>query len=220
MFQNALMVVARQPVPGQTKTRLSPPLSSKQAADLYTCFLSDTLETIRRVPNVRLIIGFSPQDAQGYFRELAPDIELLPQHGTSLGERLDNLLTEVLLNGVEKAVVLDSDSPSLPDVYLSMAFEHLDSTDVVLGPTQDGGYYLIGMKKPHPQLLRQVPMSTPHVLQDTLSLAAQSGLSASLLPTWYDIDTVDDLHQLQADLNAHRNGTGVRTRHWLTTNSW
>jgi len=126
----------------------------------------------------------------------------------------------VLSSGVDKAVVVDSDSPSLPDAYLSMAFEHLDSSDIVLGPTRDGGYYLIGMKKPHPQLLRQVPMSTLHVLQDTLSLSAQSGLSVSLLPTWYDIDTIDDLRQLKAEMRAPHNGAGVHTRRWLAKNSW
>src|SRR5688572_1569601 len=190
---NTLLVVAKQPVPGQTKTRLCPPLSHAQAADLYECFLRDTLDIMRKVPGVQCAIGFLPENAGSYFRQLAPDMELTCQYGASLGERLDHLLTEVLANGSQRAVVMDSDSPTLPVEYLSQAFAQLADADVVLGPTRDGGYYLIGMKQPQPHLLRQVQMSTPHVLTDTLALAKSTKLAVSLLPTWYDIDTIADL---------------------------
>ena len=80
-----------------------------------------------------------------------------------------------------------------------MAFELLDQADVVLGPTEDGGYYLIGMKKPHPRLLREVQMSTPDVLTDTQELAKRMGVNIALLPPWYDVDTASDLERLQAE---------------------
>lgn len=218
---NTLLVVAKQPLPGQTKTRLCPPLSQTQAADLYECFLRDTLDIMRKVRDVRRVIGFLPEAAQDYFRQLAPDMELTCQSGDSLGERLDHLLTETLVNGSQQAVVMDSDSPTLPVDYISQAFEQLRTVDVVIGPTRDGGYYLIGMKHPQPHLLRQVQMSTPHVLADTLALAQATGVRVSLLPTWYDIDTIADLHQLDNEITAlSKNGSAKATRQWIARTDW
>jgi rSAM/selenodomain-associated transferase 1 len=218
---NSLLVVAKRPVPGSTKTRLCPPLSQGQAADLYECFLRDTLDLMRKVPGVQQIIGFLPEDARDYFHRLAPDMELTCQIGASLGERLDHLLTGALVSGSQRVVVMDSDSPTLPVEYLSQAFDLLVDADVVLGPTRDGGYYLIGMKQPQPRLLRQVQMSTPRVLADTLALAETAGLAVSLLPTWYDIDTIDDLHQLEDEITRlSSNGSAPATRQWLTQTNW
>jgi len=217
---DTLLVVAKQPAPGQTKTRLCPPLTPTQAAELYDCFLRDTLEVMRQVPGVQRVIGFLPEDAQGYFRQLAPDMALACQRGASLGERLDRLLTEALAGGSPRAVVMDSDSPTLPHAYLSQAFERLNEVDVVIGPTRDGGYYLIGMNQPQPHLLRQVQMSTPHVLIDTLALAKATGLTVSLLPTWYDVDTITDLRQLDSEIAANHNGIAATTRHWLARTEW
>jgi rSAM/selenodomain-associated transferase 1 len=218
---NTLLVVAKQPIPGQTKTRLCPPLSHAQAADLYECFLRDTLDIMRKVPGVQCMIGFLPENARRYFHQLAPDMELTRQDGASLGERLDHLLTEVLANGSQRAVVMDSDSPTLPVEYVSQAFDQLTDAAVVLGPTRDGGYYLIGMKQPQPHLLRQVQMSTPHVLRDTLALAEASGLAVSLLPTWYDVDTIADLNHLDDEITKVRaNGSAPATRRWLARTEW
>ena len=220
-MSDALLVVAKQPAPGQTKTRLCPPLTPAQAAALYDCFLRDTLDTMRKVPDVGRVIAFLPEEAQGYFNQLAPDMALVPQRGFSLGERLDNLLTEALANGAQRAVVMDSDSPTLPAAYLSQAFERLADSDVVLGPTRDGGYYLIGLKQPQPHLLRQVQMSTPNVLGDTLKLAEASGLAVSLLPGWYDVDTIADLRQLDREIiGMSANGHAAATRRWLAETNW
>lgn len=217
---DTLLVVAKQPAPGQTKTRLCPPLTPPQAADLYDCFLRDTLALMRQVPDVQRVIGFLPEDAQTYFRQLAPDMALVCQRGVSLGERLDQLLTEALAGGSPRAVIMNSDSPTLPPHYLSQAFERLTEADVVLGPTRDGGYYLIGMNQPRPHLLRQVQMSTPHVLTDTLALAEATGLTVSLLPTWYDVDTITELHQLDQEIAANPNGVAAATRLWLARTAW
>jgi len=218
---DTLLVVAKQPIPGQTKTRLCPPLTPIQAADLYECFLLDTLDMMRKVQGVRRVIGYLPENAEGYFAQLAPDMELVCQRGDSLGERLDSLISAALANGSPRAVVMDSDSPTLPAAYVSLAFERLNGADVVLGPTMDGGYYLIGMKQPQPTLLRQVSMSTPHVLADTLELAKASRLAVSLLPTWYDIDTIGDLQQLVSEAGGiTANRSGVATRRWLLQTNW
>jgi rSAM/selenodomain-associated transferase 1 len=218
---DTLLVVAKQPAPGQTKTRLCPPLTPSQAAELYECFLRDTLDAMREVPGVEPVIGYLPDDAQDYFHQLAPDMSLIRQRGSSLGERLDDLLKQAITGGSQKAVVMDSDSPTLPADYLSMAFEQLTETDVVLGPTTDGGYYLIGVKQPQPRLLRQVQMSTSHVLADTLALAKASGLSVSLLPTWYDVDTIADLRRLESEIaEMSANGRAAATSRWLAHSGW
>jgi glycosyltransferase A (GT-A) superfamily protein (DUF2064 family) len=171
---------------------------------------------MRQVAGVHRRIGFLPEDAQGYFQQLALDMDLTCQLGASLGERLDHLLTEALVSGSPRAVVMDSDSPTLPSEYISQAFDQLGEVDVVMGPTRDGGYYLIGMKEPQSHLLREVQMSTSHVLADTLALAESTGLTVSLLPTWYDIDTIDDLHELDEEITRlSKNGSAMATRDWL-----
>lgn len=200
-MQRTLLVVAKRPAAGQTKTRLCPPLSGDSAAALYECFLRDTLEVTRQVPGITRAIGYLPEHADDYFRALAPDMALTPQRGADLGERLDHLLADALAAGADQAVVMDSDSPTLPAAYIAQAFRALDgAADVVLGPCDDGGYYLIGLKRPQPRLLRDVQMSTPHVVRDTLALAEQLGLQVALLPSWYDVDTVAELERLRAEL--------------------
>ncbi|NTU81829.1 MAG: glycosyltransferase [Chloroflexales bacterium] len=212
----ALLVVAKQPAAGQTKTRLCPPLDGEAAAALYACFLRDTVEVMRQVPDVRREIVYLPAAAAGYFHALAPDMALSPQRGADLGERLDQLLTAALAGGAHKAVVMNSDSPTLPAAYIAQAFALLDAHDVVLGPSDDGGYYLIGLREPRPRLLRDVPMSTPTVLRDTLAIAADLGLRTALLPTWYDIDTIADLDRLRAELREAPAAVAAHTRAFLS----
>lgn len=202
-LSNALIVVAKRPAAGQTKTRLGAVLSPETAATLYECFLRDTLERVRQVPEARPVVAFLPEDAGAYFAQLAPDFERIPQVGPDLGARLDNALSHYLHNGCDRAVIMNSDGPTLPAAYLSQAFQELNGpADVVLGPCDDGGYYLIGLKRPAPRLLREVRMSTPRVTADTLALAAAEGLRVALLPTWYDVDDADSLARLMDELAA------------------
>ena len=218
MSTQALLVIAKRPTAGQTKTRLTPPLSPDEASNLYECFLRDTLDVARAVPGVSRLIHFAPDEASAYFEQLAPDFGLLPQVGDGLGQRLEQVLTHCLNNGFERAVIMDSDSPTLPAAYVEQAFASLAAADVVLGPCEDGGYYLIGLNRPQPQLLLGVQMSTPDVLRDTLALAEQSRLRVALLPRWYDVDTAPELERLRAELAGAANGDGPHTRallsHW------
>lgn len=210
---NALLVVAKRPAPGRTKTRLAPPLSPHQAATLYECFLKDTLDLVREIPTVQPVIAYLPAREKAYFSSLAPDFELLLQTGSDLGSRLDHALTQYLALGYGRVVIMNSDGPTLPPRYLEMAFEMLaGDTDVVLGPCDDGGYYLIGLKQPAPRLLREVRMSTAHVTADTLDLAADMGLQATLLPCWYDVDDVDTLARLIKELDDSPSGLAAHTR--------
>jgi len=215
--KNALIVVAKRPAPGRTKTRLSPPLTPELASSLYECFLCDTLDQMRQVKDAHHVIAYL--DEPNYFKRLAPDFELIPQQGHDLGERLDNALSLYLSRGCEHAVIMDSDSPTLPSDYLSQAFNVLsDGADVVLGPCDDGGYYLIGIKKPTPRLLLEVQMSTPTVADDTIALAKEEGLNLVTLPIWYDVDDVTSLSRLMEEINTHHPATAQHTRQFLSQN--
>ncbi|HLF74863.1 MAG TPA: TIGR04282 family arsenosugar biosynthesis glycosyltransferase [Anaerolineales bacterium] len=218
--KNALIVVAKQPSPGRTKTRLSPPLTPEQASALYECFLFDTLDQMQQVDGARKVIAYLPLEARDYFQRFAPDFQLVPQNGHDLGSRLDRALTDFLSQGSERAVIMDSDSPTLPSIHLSQAFESLSNgADVVLGPCDDGGYYLIGIKQPAPRLLREVQMSTPTVAADTIGLAEQEGLGVSLLPTWYDVDDAASLLRLMHEVENLDSGIAIHTRQFLGQSS-
>jgi rSAM/selenodomain-associated transferase 1 len=212
--RNALIVVAKRPTPGKTKTRLSPPLTPELSSALYECFLFDTLDQMRQVDEAQRVIAYL--DERDYFQRLAPDFELIPQEGHDLGERLDNALTLYLSRGYERVIIMDSDSPTLPPDYLSRAFHVLsDGADVVLGPCEDGGYYLIGLKKPIPRLLREVHMSTPTVATETIALAKEEGLNLISLPIWYDIDDVASLSRLIQEIEYLSPTVAVHTRRFL-----
>jgi uncharacterized protein len=215
---NALIVVAKRPTPGKTKTRLSPPLTPELSSALYECFLFDTLDQMRQVDEAQRVIAYL--DERDYFQRLAPDFELIPQQGHDLGERLDHALTSYLSRGYERVVIMDSDSPTLPPEHLSQAFRILsDGGDVVLGPCDDGGYYLIGIKKPAPRLLLEVQMSTPTVTADTIALAEENGLKVGLLPTWYDIDDAASLLRLMREVENPDLGVATYTRKFLRQSS-
>jgi rSAM/selenodomain-associated transferase 1 len=216
----ALLVVAKQPAPDQTKTRLTPPLKGEQASALYECFLLDTLDIVRAArARIALtpIIAYLPSEGEGYFRQIAPDFDLLLQEGSDLSERLYHATRHCLTHGFDRAVIMDSDSPSLPPDYLVEAFTALGEADVSLGACDDGGYYLIGLKKPAPSLFLTVTMSTDHVAADTLDRVAQAGWRAHLLPVHYDIDYVSDLRRLIEELNCLPDHIAPRTRAFLQT---
>jgi uncharacterized protein len=212
----ALIVFAREPLAGRTKTRLTPPLSAADAAALYACFLRDTLDTARRVAGAAVVVAYTPAQAGGYFADLAPELVAVPQRGADLGERMDTAFSDAFARGAAAAVIIGSDSPHLPATIIERAFAELESgADLVLGPADDGGYYLIGARAPQPRLLRAVPLSTPTVLADTLRVAAELGLRVALLPRWYDIDTVAELRRLAAELAHGPPDVAPQTRAFL-----
>jgi uncharacterized protein len=214
--KNILIVIAKRPTPGKTKTRLVPPLTPEQATRLYECFLQDTLDLIKQVSDIQPAIAFFPEYERVYFEKLAPGFDLHLQNGAALGERLDDALQHYLRSGNCHVVIMDSDSPTLPVAYLSQAFDELNKgSEMVLGPCDDGGYYLIGLKQPAPRLLREVQMSTPHVAQDTLNIAAEMELKYSLLPIWYDIDEILTLRRLVGELEKMPTEVARSTRAFL-----
>ncbi|PDW04488.1 TIGR04282 family arsenosugar biosynthesis glycosyltransferase [Candidatus Viridilinea mediisalina] len=194
-----LILMAKRPSPGQTKTRLCPPLTPEQAARLYAGMLRDSIALIQQVPAVQPAIAVSPDDAEGYFADLAPDLRLLRQGSGDLAQRLAYVTATAFAYGAPAVAVMSSDTPMLPLAYLQQAFAALTTHELVLGPCDDGGYYLAALRRPAPSIFTSVTMSTPHVLRDTMAEAQRLGLSVSLLPSCYDIDTPADLARLAAD---------------------
>lgn len=200
-MENALIVVVKEPVPGFTKTRLSPPLTPQTAAEFYRCLMLDTFALMTRLEFADCTVAYTPASARGYFETLVPNgFRLVPQCGTDLGERLANALTHHLDLGYRRAVIMNSDGPTLPLAYLEEAFLGLGTADVTLGPGHDGGYYLIGMKQPHPDLFHGIAWSTEQVIPQTLAICRRLGLAVHQLPEWYDVDVAADLARLHRDL--------------------
>jgi rSAM/selenodomain-associated transferase 1 len=196
----ALATMAKVPVPGAVKTRLCPPLEPAEAATLARCFLQDRLEQLAALPVGEPMVAFTPQERAEELQSLLPTgVRLIPQAGEDLGARLDRLLTDLLGEGYAGAIAVDADSPTLPSVYLEEACRQLlaGGIDVVVGPSEDGGYYLIGLRRPAPGLFRAMPWSTSAVLAETMARAREARLRVSLLPTWFDIDRGPDLERLR-----------------------
>ncbi len=200
--RRAVAIMAKQPDPATTKTRLHPVLAPAVAAKLYECFLLDTIDLVSDLDGVEPAVAFHPEDAADYFSSIAPQANLVFQKGEDLGERLDTVLTRLLNEGFDQAAAISSDSPSLPPGEIERAFSLLNDphVDVVLGPAQDGGYYLIAVDQPPGPLVTDVVMSTPTVLADTVAQADALSLRVALLEPWFDVDEPADLERLRADL--------------------
>lgn len=200
-MDNALIVVAKEPVPGLTKTRLCPPFTPESAAEFYRCLMLDTLALMTRLDGVDHVIAYTPPSARAYFEDLAPEgFRLVEQEGADLGERLANALAHHFDLGYQRVVIMNSDGPTLPLTYLQEAFSGLAQADITLGPGHDGGYYLIGMKKIHPELFQGIAWSTGEVIPQTLKICRRLGLRVHQLAEWYDVDVGADLARLHRDL--------------------
>jgi uncharacterized protein len=215
----AVAVMARVPGAGPVKSRLHAALTAAGAAELYRCFLLDRLDALAAVPGIAPVVAFTPAEAGARMAALAPSgFALVPQEGDELGERLARLFATLLAAGHPAALAMDSDSPTLPMAYVGEAARALaaDEADVVVGPTDDGGYYLIGLREPRPALFADVPWSTPTVFEVTVERARRGGLRVRLLPQWFDVDTAADLRRLQAEVAGAGDGP-ARTRAFLRT---
>jgi rSAM/selenodomain-associated transferase 1 len=191
-----LIIFAKEPAPGQVKTRLCPPMSPQDAARLHGQFLEDVLEEMARLPEITIALAYTPESSRPFFQNLAPPaILLVAQAEAYLDERLIQACDWGFAQGFETVLIRNSDSPDLPGWVVVEAQLILDSgrAQVVLGPCPDGGYYLMGLKSPQPQLFQGISWSSPTVLADTLAQAERLGLTVHLLPTWLDIDTLADL---------------------------
>jgi hypothetical protein len=214
----ALIIMAKEPAVGQTKTRLCPPLTPTQAAALYQAMLKDTIQLAAGLERVQLGIAVTPPSATASFQSIVPaQTVLLPIAGTDIGDCLNQTLTHLLASGYSQVMAINSDGPTLPLAYLCQAIDALKkaNVDVVLGPSEDGGYYLIGSKQPQPGLFENIAWSTEQVTAQTLARAEALGLNVALLPSWYDVDTAADLDRLRAELDELPPEALVHTRRFF-----
>jgi rSAM/selenodomain-associated transferase 1 len=199
----ALVVFAKAPIPGQVKTRLCPPLTPDEAATLHGSFVIDTLERTRTaVSKFRLrvdrYLACAPSSTLVFFKimEERQAVTLLDQEGEDLGARMSHACDGLFRGGYQRVVLVGTDAPSLPLEYYRQAFDLLEQHDVAVGPAFDGGYYMIGFKKPVPEIFFGIPWSTDRVLALTKEKAAGLGLHIGELPPWRDVDTIEDLNVL------------------------
>ena len=211
----ALGLMAKAPFAGEVKTRLVPPLTLSEAAALNVCFLRDMVTNVKSITETEPASGFvvyTPAGSESAFEDLVPSgFKLLAQRGPSLGERLCNATEDLLREGYTDVCLINSDSPTLPRSILIRAIESLalEGDRVVLGAADDGGYYLIGLKRAHRKLFDGIVWSTSDVLARTKQRAAEIDLPVELLPPWYDVDDAETLNRLCEELFCPRSLNGA-----------
>ncbi len=198
--------MAKAPRAGKVKTRLQPPLSAEEAAALNVCFLRDTAENIATVAGgggARGLVCYTPVGDEAAFDGLLPNgFELIAQRGDGFGERLFCAAEDILSCGFGAVCLIDSDSPTLPASALREAVSALENPGerVVLGPSEDGGYYLIGVKRAESRLFEGITWSTERVYAETEQRVRELGLPLVELSRWYDVDDAETLAILQGEL--------------------
>lgn len=205
----AAAIVCKTPIGGLSKTRLSPPLRLEQCARISECFIRDLSRSVQALADESAISGialYTPYGSEAHLQSLLPAaFRLHPQGDGDLGARLSKGSAELLAEGYDGVILINSDSPTLPLSILRDAADALHDGDrIVLGPAIDGGYTLIGLSRPHPQLFDDVPWSTPVVHALTLRRAGEIGVSVSNLATWYDVDDANSLEILAAEMRGER----------------
>jgi uncharacterized protein len=204
--QCALAVMAKAPRAGKVKTRLAPPLTLEQAAAINVCFLRDTTESIASVAasgRAAGVISYTPVGDEALFDNLLPpEFALIPQRGDGFGERLLATAEDLLACGYGSVCLIDSDSPTVPTAVLAEAVAELERAGdrVVVGPSHDGGYYLIGLKRAHAEVFANINWSTASVFAETVAAAKAASLETVVLPLWYDVDDAESLEILRREL--------------------
>lgn len=199
-----LGLFAKDPKPGQVKTRLAAATSPEFAARVAESFLLDMLDRLGEVKASR-VLAFSPAPARPYFGEIVRGrFDLMPQGDGDLGRRMATFFTDQLRSGAEAVVLLGTDSPTLPPAFVEQAFRALECADVVLGPATDGGYYLVGCARRVPPIFDGISWGGSDVLRQTIERLADPTWRLALLPPWYDVDTLDDWRMLRGHVFAMR----------------
>ncbi len=210
MKENCLGIFLKHPEPGKVKTRLSRDIGASKAVELYRCFVEATLKRAGSCGEYDTKLFFSPVDKKNEICEwLGNGYELCAQVGGDLGERLFNAFRSLYDTGAKGAVIIGSDSPTLDDASIAGAFDALNRNDMVVGPTTDGGYYLVGLsfnsgsfaKFENMALFSGIEWSTENVYEQTVKRAKENNISLGLLPPHYDVDCVDDLSRLKREID-------------------
>ena len=220
-FQNpksrqALILFAKPPVPGRVKTRLTELLSDGEAARLYEAFLRDAIDRYSTLEaDVHLYVSPPleawPEGLRG------GDFLLCQQEGEGLGQRMKHAFQRTIAAGYRRVVITGTDHPTLPLSYLRQAFQALHKTpSLCIGPSDDGGYYLLGMTTTHAHLFEEMSYSHPEVFEEALQKASATQSRLTVLPLWYDVDAPAELHRLISELEDSRLSPSVQVSHTRT----
>ncbi len=209
---HAVVVLIKAPRSGEAKTRLAPLTGADEAAALARCFAVDTLHAICRL-DCEIVIAYAPSDGRELLETIVDEaacnvqrVKWVEQEGDDLGARICNALTFAARAGSAPLIAIGTDSPTLPVAYIAEAVRVLqdDDADLALGATEDGGYYLVGVRAPAPELFERIAWSTPLVYSQTIERATELGLRVSALAEWFDVDTPDDLRRLDTQLRSDK----------------
>jgi len=209
-----LVIMAKAPRPGAVKTRLTPSLSPAAVTDFYSCLLDDTLALARSLGDVEVAIMCPKTDVNELAQLVGSEVSIIAQKGEGLAVGLTSVFAHFTQDQERRTIAFNSDSPHLPRSVLEDAFETLAAHDVVVGPTHDGGYYLVGAKASHPTLFAGDGMGTSSALERLLSRARALELSVGFADPFYDIDVADDLTRLAEELRLAP-AKAPRTAAWL-----
>lgn len=191
-----MILFAREPLPGRVKTRLAEAIGDHAAVELYRAMLRDVLDISRKLTDVDIVVFWDCEEKSLPLLADTYQCRSRRQISGDLGQRMQAAFAELFAAGFESCCIIGSDIPDLPHVYILDAFELLEDQrfDAVLGPSADGGYYLLGLKRLYPELFAGIEWSTGNVLRQSLEGARTGGAVTQLLPVWHDIDTMEDLN--------------------------
>jgi rSAM/selenodomain-associated transferase 1 len=196
--KNCVLFFVKHPAYGRVKSRLAEQIGQDAATDLYKSFVADILTTLHAI-SVNFKIVFYPPDAENKFQQwLGEGYSYIRQTGKDLGQRMKNAFLQAFSDGFNNVILIGSDIPDLPTEYLQLAFKALETNGVVIGPSSDGGYYLIGFTKEAflPDVFEGITWSSVDVFEQTLNILKQHKQRVYLLPQWHDVDTWADLSEL------------------------
>ncbi len=208
-----LVIMAKAPRLGSVKTRLAESLSLQAATELYRCLLNDTIDLAQALNHVEIAIMCPESDVEDLSRAVAKTVRIVPQTGLGLAAGLVSVFNHFASSG-QRVIAFNSDSPHLPAAALEAAFDMLEAHDLVVGPTHDGGYYLVGARESHSDLFASDGMGTVNALEALLERARALGLSVHLTDPFYDIDVEGDLTRLAAELRLAP-ARAAQTAAWL-----
>ena len=209
-----LVIMAKAPRVGSVKTRLTLNFSPQQATELYACLLKDTIALAQALHQVEIAVMCPESDVEDLSRSVTQTLPIVPQRGRGLAAGLTSVFAHFTNSGSRRVIAFNSDSPHLPPSILENAFDALENSDLVVGPTHDGGYYLVGAKANHPSLFEDDGMSTTNALEALMRHARKLGLSVGFTGPFYDVDVASDLTRLAAELQLAP-ARAPRTAAWL-----
>jgi rSAM/selenodomain-associated transferase 1 len=213
-----VLIFGKSPENGDVKTRLADEIGTDHAVEFYKCCVEDTLTWLKSL-DIHFKFYFWPPDGkESLMNWLGSSLEYNVQQGDNLGEKMDSAFIEAFSDNFQNVLIIGSDSPDLPAEFIDMSFSELRNHDAVIGPSSDGGYYLIGFKKETycPEVFNDILWSSSGVLQKSLRILEQQQRKVYLLPQWHDIDTLADLKDM---LSRNKNTAFNKSQTFACLNS-